>query len=134
MPFIKIRKWWGVIKQKTKSIIDFVKNIPEKILNFGKNTIRYIGHMIDKPTDFLKELPLDILKLSWSVVKNVLDYYDERTTLVTEFLYDFSTYTKTPQLILLSQIFKKLNDARIPITDYVKKEVYTLVDGVILSS
>jgi len=121
---------WGVFnkvlnytKKKIKNIID----IPNKITNTFKNVGKWFVKLGADPIGALKELPKEYIKLYWNIIKNIINDFDEQTTLKTEILNEYGDLAG-PKFKVAGIIFKKLNDLRIPVTDKIKQIIFNFID------
>jgi len=121
---------WGVFnkvlnygKKKVQNIID----IPNKIINTSKNVGKWFVKLGKDPIGALKELPKEYIKLYWNIIKDVINDFDEQTTLKTEILNEYGDLAG-PKFEMAGIIFKKLNDLRVPVTDNIKQIIFNFID------
>ena len=104
-----------------------MKQIPQKLLNTGKNIGKWFVKLTNDPIGALKELPKEYLKLYWNVIKEVINNFDDMTTIKVELLNEFGDLGG-PKFKIAGILLKKLNDLRVPVTDKLKEVIYKFVD------
>ena len=121
---------WGVfnkIYNFAKKKVEQVAQIPQKLLNTGKNIGKWFVKLTKDPIGALKELPKEYLKLYWNIIKEVINDFDDMTTIKIELLNEFGDLGG-PKFKIAGIILKKLNDLRVPMTDKLKEVIYKFVD------
>ena len=121
---------WGVfnkIYNFAKKKVEQVAQIPQKLINTGKNIGKWFVKLTKDPIGALKELPKEYLKLYWNIIKDVINDFDDMTTIKVELLNEFGDLGG-PKFKIAGIILKKLNDLRVPVTDKLKEVIYKFVD------
>ena len=129
--FSELKMTFGVFNKMlnyAKKKVNAVVALPGRALNTVKNIGKWFVKLGKDPVGALAELPKEYLKLYWNLIKDVINDFDETTTLKTEMLNEYGELGG-PKFAVAGSILKKLNDVRVPITNQLKDVVFKFVDS-----
>ena len=121
---------WGVFNKMykyAKNKVENIAKIPQRLINTGKNVGKWFVKLGKDPIGALKELPKEYIKLYWNVIKDVINDFDETTTIKADALNEYGDLAG-PQFEIAGIIIKRLNDLRLPVTNKVKEVIFKFVD------